>query len=334
MNEARSFVLPFLLLGLIVAVGAAGFQIIEDLDPVAALYMTLITMSTVGFGEVGHSFSTVGRLFTMGLIVTSVTVGAYCIGLIIAYIVEGRLMHAVRRRHMTRKIGRMSGHIIVCGTGRSGGSALREFRLRGKEVVAIEFDEVLAEEYMENDASLLLVRGNCTEEHVLEEAGVGRASSIVFAVPDTEAIIGTLTARSMNPGITIVCRAESEETARKLAHAGADHIIQPEAIAGARMATFITAPAVVEFLEIAMNQEGTELRMEELNIPEGGPLVGQLLAESGIREEAGASVIGLKRGAETMLSPSLKTTIEAGDTLIVLGESPRLARYRKAHFLL
>ncbi len=330
MNEARSFILPFVLLGLIVAVGAAGFQIIEGLDPVAALYMTLITMSTVGFGEVGHAFSGAGRVFTMGLIVTSVTVGAYCIGLIIAYIVEGRLIHAVRRRRLTKNIESAKGHVIVCGVGRAGRAALAEFRAKNEATVAIEASEERAEEWLERHPDDLVLVGNCTEEEVLQEAGIMRARSIVFAVPDTEAIIGTLTARTMNPTIMIVCRAGAEETARKLKHAGADHIIQPQAIAGARMATFVRSPAVVEFLECAMHQEGTELRMEEIEVPAGSRLDGIKIMESDIRDVSGGSVIGIKRGEATTVNPPLKTVMQGGDTLIVLGESPRLRDYRNS----
>ncbi len=328
MVNTKVLVLSILSVIFILVLGTVGFMVIEHLTLLDAIYMTIITASTVGFGELRQQgFSPMGRIFTMGLIVMSITVGAYCISLVIAYVVEGRLGTALRRRRMEHKIERLRDHLIVCGAGKTGWEVMNEFKNRKEPFVAIDGDEELISNIMAENPGMFCIAGEATHEATLQRAGVEHAQGIVFALSlDTDNIVGVLTARSLNPHVLIIARGENQESVGKLTRAGANHIILPTQLAGKRIASFVLNPSVVDFLDCMTRDSGLQLLLEDVAILEGSPLKGKMLRDSRIREKSNAIVVAIRRDMEYMVNPPVDTVLATGDVLLVLGRQEQLVK--------
>ncbi len=328
LENAKTIVISAALIVGILAIGTAGFMLIEHLPVLDALYMTIITASTVGFGELGRQgFSPAGRLFTIGLIMTSITVGAYCFSLIIGYIVEGRLGTVLRRRRMEKRIEGFRNHMIVCGAGKTGREVMSEFARRGEEFVVIDRDDELLEASRAERPAICYVAGDCTLEATLQRAGIERAKGIVFSLTrDTDNIVGVLTARSMKPDLLIIARGENEESIGKLSRAGANHIILPAQLAGVRMASFALNPSVVDFLDCVTRDSEMLLLLRDLFVSDDSPLAGKMLKESRIREKSNAIVVAIRRDMEYMVNPPVDTLLRTGDNLLVLGRKDQMER--------
>lgn len=284
-----------------------------------AVYMTVITLGTVGFREV-HDLSDAGKLFTMGLIVVGVSVLGYIVGSLAQIMFEGQIQRIMGRKKVEKLIEALSGHYIICGFGRIGSLICKEFKANGLKFVIIEKNQEAAERL--EDDGYLYMKGDATLDETLLKAGISRAKGLISVVTsDTENVYITLTARGLNPDLYIMSRSGEEGSDIKLKRAGANKVVSPYTIGGNRMAQSILRPNVVDFIEIATGHEHLELQMEEIDIPVHSAFVGETLVSSGFRKEIGVIIVGIKKSHGKMVfNPHSQTKIEERDTLIVLGD--------------
>lgn len=303
----------------LVTMGATGYMFIEGWSLLDSLYMTIITLGTVGFREV-HELSDSGKLFTITLIVFGVSVLGYIVGSLAQIMFEGQIQRIIGRKKVEKKIESLRDHYIICGFGRIGALICREFSAKPIPFLVIE-KHPEAHEKLHHEEYLHL-RGDATEDETLLRAGIKRAKGLISVVTsDTENVYITLTARGLNPDLFILARSGEEGSEIKLRRAGANKVISPYVIGGNRMAQAILRPNVVDFIEIATGREHMELQMEEILIPENSAFVGENLVSSGFRKETGVIIVGIKKiHGKMVFNPESHSRIEAGDTLIVLGD--------------
>jgi voltage-gated potassium channel len=309
-----------LLVTFIIFFGTAGYMLIERWSFLDSLYMTIITLSTVGFKEVGE-LSTGGRLFTIILIIGGVGTVLYALSAGARFMLEGELQAAFGRRRLEKKVRELKGHYIICGFGRMGKIIGKELKNKGVQFIAIEKNPV---SYEKED--ILILEGDASQDDILKESGIERAKGLITVLPtDAENLYVVLSAKVLNPDLYIVARAGEEGSEKKLLRAGADRVISPYLIGGLRIAHTVLKPAVVDFIEFATKSGNIDLQMEEIPIPESSGLVGLTLDQSGMGKELGIIVVAIKRATgEMRFNPTFRTTIKLGDTLIVLGEVSKL----------
>jgi voltage-gated potassium channel len=309
------------LLGILVAgtLGyvAFGFPLLD------AIYQTVTTVSTVGFREV-HPFSRGAQLFTIVLILVGVGTVLYSFTVVLEGVVEGEIQEVLGRRRMDRRIARISGHVIVCGFGRVGRNLAHYVSGAAQDVVLIEKDPDRAA--VAEEGGILVVRGDATTDEALREAGVERARVLVTTLTtDADNLFVTLTARSLRPDLFIVARARIESSEAKLTQAGANRVVNPQGIGGARMAAFVLQPHVAEFLDVVMHDGSLEFRLEEVPVPPGSSLAGRSLRDAHIRDSTGALILALRDGGGAFTTnPSPETMLEAGQILIAIGTEGQL----------
>ncbi|HEY3811243.1 MAG TPA: potassium channel protein [Acidimicrobiales bacterium] len=289
-----------------------------------AFFQTVITVSTVGFGE-ARPFGTGEKYFTIGLILVGVATAAYTFGVAIDTLVEGYLGGTFRRRRMERQIEDMHGHTILCGWGRVGQAIARRLVASMADVVVI--DSSLARIATVDSP---YVQGDATDEAVLRAAGIARARVLITALnTDADNLYATLTARSMGPDLFIVSRAASESAVPKLLYAGADRVVNPQDLGGARMAAFAVQPHVAEFLDVVMHDGSMELRLEEIEVPVGSPLAGETLRSARVHDRTGTLVLAMRNpGKEFRTNPPPTAQIIGGDVLIVIGDPEQVGALR------
>jgi voltage-gated potassium channel len=319
MDPVRHLKISIVVLMFLVSLGTAGYMTIEGWRFLDSLYMTIITLATVGFKE-AYPLSDVGKIFTILLIIFGVSVIGYIVGSLAQIMFEGQFQRLVGRKKVEKRIEALRDHYIVCGFGRIGALICREFAAKPLPFVVIEKSpELLAK--LEEDRYLFL-HGDATDDEILLKAGIKKAKGLISVVAsDSENVYITLTARGLNPDLYILARAGEEGSEIKLKRAGASKVVSPYLIGGSRMAQAVLRPNVVDFIEIATGREHLELQMEEIQIPADSAFVGQNLVSAGFRKETGAMIIGIKKVSGKMVfNPESHTRIEGNDTLIVLGE--------------
>ncbi len=325
MDPVRHLKISVTILLLLVSVGTTGFVAIEHWRFLDALYMTVITLGTVGFKEV-HDLSDTGKVFTMTLIVVGVSVLGYIVGSLAQIMFEGQIQRVIGRKKVEKKIDALRGHYIVCGFGRIGSLICKEFSANKLPFVVVEkFPEPT--EKLEEEGYLHM-KGDATMDETLLRAGIKRAKGLISVVSsDSENVYITLTARGLNPDLFILARSGEDGSDIKLKRAGASKVVSPYVIGGSRMAQSILRPNVVDFIEIATGNEQLDLQMEEISIPAQSVFAGETLVSSGFRKETGVIIVGIKKSSGKMLfNPHSQAKIDAGDTLIVLGESSSIAK--------
>ena len=324
-GELRARLVRFaFVLGLIATVGTVGFMLIERWSFVDALYMSIITLSTVGFGEVGP-LTTEGKLFTIGLIVSGVGAVTYAIGAI-SQSLASEFRGDLRVRRLWRRIEMLQDHFIVCGYGRVGRQVVRDLSDRGASVVIIEVD---AERIDSLSDEWPVVRGDGADDEVLKSAGIERARGLVAVTGDDATnVFVTLSARSLREDMTIVARANEPATNPKLLRAGASQVISPYTISGHRIATQLLHPSVTDFLDVVMHTRDLGLWIEEITVRANSSLAGKTFDESEIRSGTGVNVLAVKRpGTDQLITtPSADLTFEAGDMLIGLATNDQLEK--------
>ena len=302
----------------------------EGRDLLDAIYMVVITLSTVGYGE--HSqLSDSERIFTILVIVIGVSTGFYIIGGFVQMMAEGEINRAMGVRRVSREIKLLSGHVVVCGFGRVGSTLADQLQKRNCPFVVLDNDpDQIA------DASArgyLALTDNATEEEALLLAGVQRARATVIALPsDADNVFITLTARNLNPDLQIIARAGSPSTEKKLLQAGADRVVLPSAAGAMRMATMITRPSTIELIELADGRHVAEVEIDELTIPASSSLVGATVRDSQTRAKHGLLIVAVRHvGGDLLFNPDADTKFLAGDTVIVMGRMNDIERFRKHH---
>ena len=297
-------------------------------------YMTVVTLSTVGFAETLPGLGEVegARLFTVSLIVLGSGTLLYFASSLTAFIIEGDLVGVLRRRRMQRKVDEMSGHVVVCGVGSTGIHCIEELVAVGTPFVAVDSDEGrlvrLADAFPET--SLLYVVGDATDDQTLQRAGIERARGVIAALhDDRDNVFVTITARALNARARIVAKAVEASADKKLRRAGADAIVSPNRIGGMRLVSELIRPHVVEFLDTMLRESRRSLRIEEVPVPKGSRLDGRSLREADLRRIADVLVIAVRRAdGDYEHNPSPETPLQAGMSLIVLGECPQVNRLR------
>ncbi|HUI45290.1 MAG TPA: NAD-binding protein [Nitrospirota bacterium] len=319
MNLAKNLKISLLILVLLVSLSTAGYMILEGWRFLDALYMTVITVSTVGFHEV-HDLSDAGRIFTILVIVFGVSVLGYTVGKLAQVMFEGQFQRFLGRKKVEKIIDELRDHYIVCGYGRIGSLICREFAAKPIPFVVVENSPSVLERLEED--GVLFLRGNATEDEALLKAGIKRAKGLVSVVTsDTENVYITLTARGLNPDLYILARSSEPGSDIKLKRAGANKVVSPYHIGGSRMAQAILRPNVVDFIEIATGREHIDLQMEEIFIPEKSAFIGQNLKDAGLRRDTGVIIVGIKKANGKMVfNPGSSSLLDSRDTLIVLGQ--------------
>ncbi|MBX9687028.1 MAG: potassium channel protein [Candidatus Obscuribacterales bacterium] len=324
-NKLQSKLIRYLaLLAIVVGGGTLGYCLIENWRPFDALYMTITTLSTVGFGET-HPLHTKGRLFTILLILSGVGTLLYILSDTAQLIAETDPRELFGRRRMKDKIEKLSGHQIVCGFGRTGEEVAKQLRSTGVPFVVIELDPGHCQRA--KDEGVLLVQGDATEDHVLQQAQVQNAKGIVCALSDDAAnTFIALSAKEFNENIKIVCRAANPGSESKMMRAGADNVISPYIIAGRRMASAVTHPLVLEFLDVAMHNPAFDLRMEQIVISLHSNLIAKSMRDANIKQSVGAMVLAVNKKGQLITNPRPDLVFEGGDILIALGAEDELAK--------
>ena len=304
--------------------GTAGYVLIEGMALADALYMTVITLSTVGYGET-VPLSEIGRLYTIGLIVLGLGTVFYAVGTLASFLIEGRLRQILGRRTMKRVIAALHDHVIVCGFGRLGHAVSEYLRLGGTQVVVIDSDPAAREKCDEIGGFFVL--GSALEDAALAEAGIERARALVAATPrDSDNVFISLSAREANPPILIHARAETRAGIRRLRLSGANQVISPHRLGGERIANAIVRPGVVEFLELSTPGDGADVDLEEIVLWADSVLVNTPLGDlstHGLR----AAVVAIKREDEPLcLKPGPTEVLRAGDRVVVIGDHEDLNR--------
>ncbi len=314
----------FLSLGLVFLVilsGTVGYSIIEGWTLFDSLYMTVITLSTIGYQEV-RPLSYTGRAFTIILVFVGVGAVAYGINNGIRVVFEGEIQKAFGRRRLEKRLKSIRDHFIVCGYGRMGRIICHELKAKDVPFVVVEKDPP----ELDADEETVFVFGDATKDEVLRQAGIEKAKGLISVLStDAQNLYVVLSARELNPSLFIVARAGEEGSGQKLLRAGADRVVSPYHIGGLRIAHTVLKPAVVDFLEFATKSGNLELQMEEVPVEEGAGIAGKTIHEAGVGRELGVIVVAIKRkDGDMKFNPVHNTRINAGDTLIAIGEIERL----------
>jgi voltage-gated potassium channel len=318
LDRTTHLIITILVSAILVALGTAGYMLIEGWPVLDSLYMTVITFSTVGFGEI-RQLSPAGRIFTLILIVLGVGFVAYVIGNVIQFLVEGRIRLILGRHKLDKKIDRMNSHYIVCGYGRMGRALCRYLSQRHLNFVVIEKNTNRIP--VMNEDGILFIAGEATQEANLNKAGIKRASNLIATLgTDADNVFLVLLARGLNPNLYVVARASQDETKKPLYSAGANVVVSPFDIGARRMAHAILRPNVIRFLELAFSDESTDIHIEEVKVAASSTLVDVTLQDSGIRKTYDLIILSIVKEDGTMLfNPSADTKINAGDTVVAVG---------------
>ncbi len=332
MNHFRQFsrlYIPLGVLFLIIVIGIVGFIAIEKFNFIDAFYMTIITVATVGFTEV-HPLSDAGRIFTAFLIITSFGTFAYAITSITRYIADGEFREYFKSKRLANQLEELENHVIICGYGRNGKQASRVLREHGQRFVVIEQKDEPVQSMTEKYPHLVL-KGDATQDEILLEAGIKRASALITSLPvDADNLFIVLSARALNPKLNIISRASDENSDKKLKTAGANHVIMPDMVGGAHMASLVMKPDVVEFIDYVTGV-GVDINLEEITfekLPES--FKNKTISELDVRSKSGANIIGFKTAqGEFVINPSPETKLIPNAKLFVLGTSDQISKLKE-----
>jgi len=314
-----------------IIIGTAGYMIIEGYSLIEAYYMTMITVTTVGFLEV-HPLSDAGRIFTTILLVTNIGIFFYGATTIVGLVIEGEFRNFYKNYNVKKKIEELKNHVIVCGYGRNGRQVCLELKDDKHPYLIVESRDNIIDELKEQ-SDILFIEGDATEETTLIEAGIKKAKAIITTLPeDPDNVYVTLSARELNPGITIISRASNESSVNKLKRAGANNVIMPEKIGGAHMAALVMKPDIMEFIaELTGQGSDISLTFEELSLKDlSSEFIGRTIRDLDIRNKTGANIIGLRMpDGEFVINPLPETELNQNTKLIALGNSNQIVAMRK-----
>jgi voltage-gated potassium channel len=311
---------------LIIIVATLGYHFIEGWDFVDSIYTAIVTLSTVGYGDFSPQ-TWEGKLFTVILIIFGVGTMFYTVVLLAETMVETRLRALTGRGKLKKMIAKMKNHYIICGCGRIGHLICQELKADKIDFVVIDDNPEVIQGIEEE--GFVYYRGDATQDKTLINAGIKRAKGIVCVLPtDAENLYVILTAKELNQNIFILSRSEEEESEHRLLRAGADRVMSPYTLGGMRMAMAILRPAMLDFIEITTRRQSLELRMEEMPVCDGSPIIGKSLEESEIRHNYGLIIVAVKKDSGKMIfNPLASYIIEKGDKLIAMGEDENVKRF-------
>ncbi len=327
MTIKQRIIRPIIIIIGVISFGTIGYSIIERWNLFDSLYMTIITLTTVGYGEV-HTLSKAGKFFTIILILSGVGSMLYALGSGAKTLIEGELREILGRKKVSKTIEGIRGHYIICGYGRMGKIISKEMSSHGAHFVVIEKSpEILATV----DKDILAIQGDSTQDAILKEAGIEKARGLISVLSsDADNLYVVLSARGLNQKLRIAARASEEGVEQKLIRAGADNVISPYHIGALRIAHTMLKPAVVDFIEFATKKGNIELQMEEIKVQGDSHIIGLSLDECGMRKELGIIIVAIKRASGEMeFNPTSASIIKQGDTLIAMGEVNQLKKFEQ-----
>lgn len=325
----KGFYLSIALVIFVTLIGVAGFMFIEDYRLIEAFYMTVITLSTVGYTEV-RPLTDTGRIFTSLLIIANLGTFAYAISHLTSYIIDGNLKNMLQEYFLQSNIDKLNGHVILCGFGRYGTEVVKHFKLHKVPFVIIEASAQVVQTIKER-ADLLYLHGDATHDEILELAGIKQAKSLITTLPDdAENVYVSLSARQLNPDLHIISRALNQKSEAKLKLAGANEVITLEEMGGFFMATLVGKPDLVTFFRILSYETSASVSLETIgqeHLPNDKPLT---IRQLNIRENSGANVIGIKTlSGEYIVNPSPETIVTQGMQLFVLGNHDQILKFQE-----
>lgn len=320
-RSARQLAIALVILATTIIGGTLGYFFIEGWSLGDAAYMTIISLTTTGFQEV-RELSPAGRILTTVVIISGIASLAYVGGRVLQLAVE---LYLVRRGRMDRQINRLKNHVILCGYGRMGRHIAHDLAEASIPFVVIEATEDLVPELEENRHLYLI--GDASSDQVLTQAGVSRARGLIAVVSsDAENVFTTLTAKSLNPDISIVARALTDESEPKLRKAGAERVIKPYEMVGRRIAQLVIRPAMIEFVETIARSSSDEISVQEIPVVQGSVLAGAVLRDTPIRPKLNIIIVAIRRSEKELLyNPSADTVVREGDRLVAIGKPAQLA---------
>lgn len=323
MDRTKTLIISFVLFFGLLALGVSGYMVIEGWPFMDALYMTVITIATVGYGEV-HKVSAAGQIFTVLLIFLGVGFFLYVVGNAVQFLVEGRIRHVLGRRILDKQISKLKDHFIVCGYGRMGRALCSYLTQKNLNVVVIE-QNTKRVPVMDEDGILYLV-GEATDEAILIKAGIKSARGIISVLgTDADNVFLVLITKGLNPELFIMARANQNATEKTLYTAGANKVVSPYALGARRMAHAILRPTVIHFLELAFSDESANIHLEEFPVSASSRLINVPLQESRLRQELNLIIISIRKADGTMrFNPKASYRFEAGDTVVAVGQDKDL----------
>ena len=327
-DKKKLFIIITLLFSLI-SIGTIGYMTLIGVSFVDALYMTIITISTVGYGEVGKMTED-SKIFSIFIIFGGISIVGYAFTYIVSIFVEGILNQAWKVKRMDNKIENLKDHYIICGSGETGHSVIKSFKESTHSFVVIDKDEERYEELLEEN--LLVIQGDATHEDILEKAKIGLAKGLISTLStDADNLFTVLTARQMNENLYIVSRAIEGKSNQKLKKAGANNTVSPNEIGGNRMAALVTKPSVISFLDMMTRAGEVVLDLESVRISKNSIMEGKTLRQIKIPEQTGLIVLAIKKssGEQFAFNPNSEEVLELEDILIVLGEYEQVEKLRK-----
>ena len=322
-EQKLRYVIAFMML--ILLFGVVGYMVIEGAGFLEAVYMTVITLTTVGFEETIELHDS-GKVFTIVLLLLGVGAIFFAAGQVVQMFLEGQIGSMLEKRKMERKMHKMKDHYIVAGYGRVGQTVCDEFRSHGKTTVVIESNEKVFDLLKQNEEHYILE--DATRDETLIRANITEAKALISTIAEeAQNVYLTLSARQMNPDLLIIVRADSKEAEKKLHRAGATRVICPHEIGGLRMALSTIRPNLVDFMKIMPRGTDPGLSIEEVDIKKGSRVDGLKLIDSNIRSKLDLMVVGIKKeNRDMIINPPADTVIEGGDTLIVIGHNENLSK--------
>ena len=314
---------------LILTIGVGGYLVFFNYSFIDALYMTIITITTIGFGEV-HPFGTGEKIFTIGLILSSLFIFGYAVSSFSEYLISGQFFHQLKIKKVQKKIEKLKGHTIVCGYGRNGKQAIAKLKSYKKNVVVVEKFEEIIKQLDEN--GLLNIEGDATIDETLLKAGILNAANLITVLPsDADNLFVVLTASQLNKKCKIISRASKETSYSKLKIAGADNVIMPDKLGGAHMASLVVTPDVIEFVDRLTIEGDTTANLEEIaidNLPE--KYLNRTILDLDLRKKTGCTVIGYRTSdKDYIINPDASVKLTKGANLIVLGRPEQIIKLRE-----
>ncbi len=318
-----------ILVAITLAIGTFGYMLLSHYSFIDALYMTVITVTTVGFGEL-RPFSSEEKVFTIFLILTSISIFGYAISVFSEYLVSGKLFDHFKQRNVEKQINKLKGHTIVCGYGRNGKQAILKLKNYNTDFVVIENDKEVIDFLDLED--MLNVRGDATTDEVLMNAGILTASNLITALPsDADNLFVVLSARQLNANCKIISRASKESSYSKLKIAGADNVIMPDKLGGNHMASLVTTPDVIEFVDRLTIEGETTANLEEIAVDDlPQEYLNKTILDLDLRRISGCTVIGYRNpDKDYIINPEANCKLISGSHLIVLGRPEQISKLRE-----
>lgn len=329
-KDYYKFLIPIFILNLLVVIGTIGYMLIDNYSFINAVYMTIITVATVGYGEV-QPLSQSGKIFTSILIITSFGTFAYAVSSITKFVVDGELNLFFKTKKLNAAVEKLNDHVIICGYGRNGRQAAQVLKKHKKRFVVIEKNSDLTNN-INHQFSDLVINGDATQDEILLKAGIYKAKAIITTLPkDSDNVFIVLTARNLNSKLTIISRASDDGSDTKLKIAGASNVIMPDKVGGAHMASLVMKPDVMEFLDFITGQDSEAVNLEEISLEKiSDTLKNKTLQDLEVRNKSGANIVGYKTDTgDYIVNPSADTKIMSSSKIFVLGNKEQVSRLKE-----